>query len=138
MTDDTNTPSQMVDGAKQAGRDAAQAMDGFASEAQAKSASTVQSLRPSVDEAKAAGREALNAAKGLAGDAWERAQGYAKNAGGVAGEKLDNFKAKASEFQGTAARRISDEPIKAVAIGAAAGALIAALFMRGGRGTRRY
>ena len=44
--------------------------------------------------------------------------------------------AKASDFQETAARRIADEPLKAVAIGAAAGALLAALLMRRGRNRR--
>ena len=56
----------------------------------------------------------------------------------MAGEKLGDFKTKASDFQATAARRIADEPLKAVAIGAAAGALLAALVMRRGRDKRDY
>ena len=91
----------------------------------------------------ATGREALDAAKGfakdaqaIAGDAWKTARTYAGQAGDVASEKLGDFKARASDFQETAARRIADEPIKAVAIGAAAGALFAALFLRRGRGRR--
>ena len=138
MTEDIKTSSQMTDEARQTDQY-------VADEAQARGASTVQSIRPAIDDAKATGREALNTAKELAtdakamaGDAWNTARSYAKNAGGVAGEKLGGIKAKASDLQHTAARRISDEPLKAVAIGAAAGALVAALFMRRGQGRRNY
>lgn len=127
MTDTTETPSPMADGTSQTG---------FASETQAKSASTVQAIRPAIDDAKAAGREALGAAKDIAGDAWKTAQSYAKNASGVAGEKLGALKTKAADFQVTASRRIADEPLKAVAIGAAAGALLAALVLRRKGGPR--
>lgn len=128
MTDNTETPSSMADGASQTG---------LASEAQAKSASTVHALRPTIEDAKAAGREALGTAKEIAGDAWETARNYAKNASGMAGEKLGDLKTRACDFQVTASRRIADEPIKAVAIGAAAGVLLAALVLRRKRDTRR-
>ena len=128
MTDNTETPSPMADGTRQ---------PGLANEAQAKNASTVQALRPAIDDAKAAGREALGAAKQIAGEAWETTRSYAKNASGVAGEKLGALKTKASDLQVTASRRIADEPIKAVAIGAAAGALLAALVLRRKSDTRR-
>jgi ElaB/YqjD/DUF883 family membrane-anchored ribosome-binding protein len=134
-TDDTDNFSPMADGTRPTGRDAAQAT----------AADTAQALRTGADEAGTAGRQALNTAKDLAGtarakasDAWQKARVYAKEAGGVAGEKLGDFKVKASGFQDTAARRIADEPIKAVAIGAAAGALLAALVLRRGRNTRNY
>jgi len=145
MTDDIKTPSQIADEARQTGQNAANAAGQLANEAQANAASTVQALRPAMDDAKATGRDALNTAKALAGDAkavagdaWNTARSYAKNAGGVAGEKLGDFKAKASDFQETTARRIADEPLKAVAIGVAAGALLAALVMRRGRDRRDY
>ena len=63
-------------------------------------------------------------------------RGYAKNASGMAGEKLGTLKTQASDLQATAARRIADEPVKAVAIGAAAGALLAALVLRRKRDPR--
>ena len=77
-------------------------------------------------------------AKATGRDAWNTARRYTRNAGGVAGEKLGDLKVKAGDFQETAARRIADEPLKAVAIGAAAGALLAAIFMRRGRDKRNY
>lgn len=129
MTDDTNTPSPIADGARHTGQEAAQTMRGWANEAQAEGANT--------------GRDALNTAKGLfkdaqgvTGDAWDVARTYAKYASDIAGDKLGDLKAKASELQGTASRQIANEPIKAVALGAAAGALLAALVMRRGRGPR--
>lgn len=136
MTDEIKTYSQIADEARQTGQNAANAAGQLANQAQANAASTAQALRPVLDDAKATGRDALNTAKGLASDAkeiasdtWNTARSYAKKASGVAGEKL-------SDFQETVARRIADEPFKAVALGAAAGALLATLIMRRGRDRR--
>lgn len=120
MTNDTDTPSPRADETRQTG-----------------TASEAPTFRPAIDDARTAGREALGTAREMAGVAWGSARSYARNAGGMAGEKLGSLKSKAADFQATAARRIADEPVKAVAIGAAAGALFAALLLRRGRGPRR-
>ena len=131
MTNETNTASPIAGGTTHPGQEAAQTMRGWANEAQAEGAKT--------------GRDALNTAKGLlkdaqgvSGDAWNVARTYAKYASDIAGDKLGDLKVKASEFQDTTARRIANEPIKAVALGAAAGALLAALVFRRGRGPRGF
>ena len=145
MTDNTNPASPLVGGAPQTGWDAARAKDNSARQAQANDPGTTPALESAIEKSRATGQDVLNTARDLAGtakeiagDAWKKAQTYAASASGKAGEKLEVVKAKASDLQATTARRIADEPIKAVAIGAAAGALIAAIVMRRGRGTRNY
>lgn len=145
MTDDIKTPSQIAEEARRTGQNAADAAGQLANETRANAAGTVQALRPAIDDTKATGRDALGTAKvlasdakAIAGDAWNTARSYARNASGIAGEKLGDLKARVSGFQETTARRIADEPLKAVAIGAAAGALLAALVLRRGRSKRSY
>ena len=145
ITDNTNPTSPSAGGTTQTGWDAVQARDKLASQAQAKASGTAQALDSAIDKSKTTRQDVLNTARDLAGtakeiagDAWKKAQTYATTASGVAAEKLDVMKARASDLQATTARRIADEPIKAVAIGAAAGALLAAIVMRRGRGPRSY
>ena len=142
-TNNTDPTSPRADGDMQTGWDAAQARDKLASQVQAKVSSTAQALDSAMDKSKATRQDFVNTAKDLAGtakelagDAWKKAQTYATTAGEVAAEKLDVAKVKASDFQATTARRISEEPIKAVAIGVAAGALLAAMVFRRGRDSR--
>ena len=144
-TDYTNPASPLAGGTTQTGWDAAQARDKLASQAQAKASSTAQALDSAIVKSRTSSQDLLSTARNLAGtakeiagEAWKTAQVYATNASGVATEKLDVVKAKASDLQATTARRIADEPIKAVAIGAAAGALLAAIVMRRGRSTRSH
>ena len=145
ITDNTNPGSPSAGGTTQTGWDAVQARDKLASQAQAKASSTAQALDSAIDKSRTSSQDLLNTARDLAGtakeiagEAWKKAQVYATNASGVATGKLDVVKTKASDLQATTARRIADEPIKAVAIGAAAGALLAAIVMRRGRGTQTH
>jgi len=155
-TDDTDINAHAMDTTKPVGLEAAQDRDQLATDERVLRATTVQPLRADTKAANAATGESVKSAKDLAkdaktvaADAWQAARSYAKSASGTAGEKLGDFKVKASErlgdlkvkateFQGTAAKRISEEPIKAVAIGAAAGALLAAVMLRRGGSRRDY
>ena len=145
ITDNTNPGSPSAGGTTQTGWDAVQAREKLASQAQAKVSGAAQALDSAIDKSRTTGQDVLNTARDLAGtakeiagEAWKKAQTYVTQASGKAGEKLEVVKAKASDLQATTARRIADEPIKAVAIGAAAGALLAAIVMRRGRGPRSY
>jgi len=155
-TDDTDTTSHAVDTTKAMGLGASQDMDPLDTDERVLRTTTVQALRPDTEAANTTTRDSVKSAKDLAqdaktvaADAWQAARSYAKTASGTAGEKLGDFKAKAgerlgdlkvkaTEFQGTAAKRISEEPIKAVAIGAAAGALLAAVMLRRGGSRHDY
>lgn len=148
MADYNKTPAEIENDARQVGRDAANAAQGIADDAKAIGANTVQALRPAVEDAKATAREAADTVKGLAADAKEiagdtvdSATDYAKNTAksvaDAAAEKLRLLKLKAADAQTVTAQYIADEPIKAVLIGVAAGALLATLLLNVNR-PRRY
>ena len=108
MEDETKTPAELADDARRVGQSAAQAAEGLTHDA-----------------------------KDLAHDALNTARGYARSAAGTANEKLARLKSKAADAQATATRYIADEPVKAMLIGVAAGALLATLLLHAGR-ARRY
>jgi ElaB/YqjD/DUF883 family membrane-anchored ribosome-binding protein len=143
MADDAKTPSQLADEARRAGRDASAAASGLAGEAKTIAGDTARALRSGAADAKATAGEALDTARGIAADAKdvasdaaETGRAYARNAVDEAGKKFTGFKERAVEWQGSCVKRIEAEPVKAVLIAAAGGALLAGLllaFDRSGR-----
>jgi ElaB/YqjD/DUF883 family membrane-anchored ribosome-binding protein len=145
MADDPKTPSQLADEARRAGRDASAAAGGLAGEAKTIARDTAQSLRSSAADAKATAGEALDTARGIAADAKDVAsdaadtgRAYARSAVNEAGKKIAGFRERAAGWQASCAKHIEAEPVKAVLIAAAGGALLAGLLLAFDRSGRRY
>lgn len=145
MADDAKTPSQLADEARQAGRDASTAASGLADEAKTIAGDTVQALRSSASDAKATAGEALDTVRGIAADAKDVAADavgtgrvYAQDAVNEVGRRIVNLRERAAEWQESCAKQIAAEPVKAVLIAAAGGALLAGLLLAFDRSGRRY
>ncbi|MDB5930387.1 MAG: hypothetical protein JWR60_2094 [Polaromonas sp.] len=67
-------------------------------------------------------------------DSRQLAAAYPASTSDIAGDKFRRFNDKAHALQAKAARQIAREPVKAAALGVAAGGLLAALVMRRWRG----
>lgn len=145
-SDNVKTPAQLAEEARQTGRDAVEAAQGYAAEARRVGAEAVQSIRPSIEDAKATAREGRDTVKGLAGDAKDIAsdasatgRAYAKDAVNAAGRKLHDVRGQFERARASCEQYIADEPVKASLISAAAGALLATLLLSALRGgDRRY
>ena len=142
--DNVKTPAQIAEEARQAGRDAAQAAQGYGAEARRVGADAVQSIRPGLEDAKATAREGADTMKGLANDARDIAsdaaatgRAYAKDAVNSAGKKLHDVQGQVQHYKEVCTRYIADEPMKAALISAAAGAALGTLLMSKARGSRR-
>lgn len=142
-SDNVKTPSQLAEEARQVGRDAVEATQGYATEARRVGAEAIQSIRPSIEDAKATSREGLDTARGLAGDARDivgdaaaTGRAYAKDAVNAAGRKLHEAQGRVQRTGEACAQFIADEPVKATLIAAASGAVLATLLMSALRGRR--
>ena len=90
--------------------------------------------------AKDAASDYADDAKDTARSAVESTKAYAKSAVSAASRKFDDVRGQVEEVKQKSTAYIADEPVRAVMIAAAGGALLTALFlvaMRGG-GSRRY
>jgi ElaB/YqjD/DUF883 family membrane-anchored ribosome-binding protein len=138
------TPAQLAEEARQTGRDAVEAAQGYAAEARRVGAEAVESIRPSLEDARATGREGLDTVRGLAndardiaGDAAATGRAYAKDAVNAAGRKLHDAKDQFDHARQACVQYIADEPVKAALISAAAGAVLTTLALSLLRGRRR-
>ncbi|VWX60555.1 conserved hypothetical protein [Burkholderiales bacterium 8X] len=147
-SDYTKSPSQLGEDAKQTGRDAMDSARGYAQEAKETARDATQSIRSSADDAAQLGREALGTAKSYAEDAKKTARqavdtgkAYAKDAVNAAGRKLGDLRGQVDVAKERGTRYINEEPVRAVMIAAAGGALLTALILaalRSDRSDRRY
>lgn len=120
MADDAKTPSQLADQARQAAQDASSAAGGLAGEA--------------LDTARGVAADA----KDVAADAVDTGRAYARNAVNESGKKIASFKEQAAQWQASCSKQIAADPVKAVLIAAAGGALLAGLLLAFDRSGGRY
>jgi ElaB/YqjD/DUF883 family membrane-anchored ribosome-binding protein len=148
-TDDVKTPSQIAEEARQAGRDAVQAVQGHVHEANQIGRDAVQAIRPNVEDARQTAREAVDTAKGVASDAQDIAsdaartgRAYARDAANKAvdkaSSKFNDFRQQVGQARDNCAQYIADEPVKAALISAAGGAALTVLLLSMLRAGRSY
>ncbi|WP_218511625.1 hypothetical protein [Variovorax sp. dw_308] len=143
--DDTKTPGQLADDARQTGRDAADAAQAFATNTASVASHAAHSIRSVAQDAKAAGNKALDdaaevadEAKTVATDAARTGRAYARAAVNSTGRKMVDWKERVANANESCARFVADEPVKALWITAIASSLLTALAMTALRGSRRY
>ncbi|MEJ8847838.1 hypothetical protein [Variovorax rhizosphaerae] len=144
--DTTKTPSQLADDARQAGRDAAEAAQAFATGTATVASHAAHSIRSVAQDAKATGKEALDnaadvadEAKKVAVDAARTGRAYARDAVNSTGRKMVDWKGRVANANESCARFVADEPVKALWITAIASSLLTALVMTAlGSGRRRH
>ncbi len=127
MADDAKTPSQLAD------------------EAKAVAGDTAQALRSGLNDVKATAGEAMDTARGVAADAKDVAadavdtgRAYARNAVNESGKKISSLKEQAAQWQASCEKQIAADPVKAVLVAAAGGALLTGLALAFARSQRRY
>jgi hypothetical protein len=143
--DETKTPSQLADEARQTGRDAADAAQAFAAGTASVASHAAHSIRSVAQDARATGKEALDSAADVAGEAGKVAADaartgrvYARAAVNSTGRRMVDWKQRVATANESCARFVADEPVKALWITALASSLLTALAMTAMRGGRRY
>jgi len=144
--DDTKTPSQLADDARQTGQDAVEAAQVFASNTATVASHAAHSIRSVAQDAKATGKEALDSAaevadeaRQVASDAARTGRAYAKAAVNSTGRRMGHWKERVADANESCARFVAEEPVKALWITAIASSLLTALAMTALRGSsRRY
>lgn len=132
----TKTFEEIAQEARAAGRDAARAAQGIASEAQAIGSETAADLRPHAEDAAATAQQALDTAKGVAADAGAVAQDAAQTVADRAGQRLNALKSQAADLQARSARYVAEQPVQATLIAITVGAVATAALLSLLRGQR--
>jgi ElaB/YqjD/DUF883 family membrane-anchored ribosome-binding protein len=116
MADDTKTPGQIAEDAKQTGLAASQALSSLAADAKGVGRDAATIVKAVASDAKSLAGDAINTAK--------------DSASATAKQTLDGLKAKAADVQAAGARYVSEEPGKALVVAFLGGVLIGALLTR--------
>jgi len=143
-SDNVKTPSQLADEARQTGRDALQAVQGYAQESGRIGRDAALSIRSSVEDAKEVGLQAAgtvaglsNDAKDIARDAASTGKAYAKDAVNATGRKIRDFRGHVTHAKESCEQYVAEQPVRASLIAMAAGALVTSLLLSVVRGRRR-
>jgi hypothetical protein len=143
--DDTKSPGQLAEDARQAARDATDAAQDFAANTATVASHAAHSIRSVAHDAKATGKEALDSAaevadeaRQVASDAARTGRAYAKAAVNSTGRRMGHWKERVADANESCARFVAEEPVKALWITAIASSLLTALAMTALRGSRRY
>jgi ElaB/YqjD/DUF883 family membrane-anchored ribosome-binding protein len=129
MADDTQTVSQLADEAHQVGRDASTAASDLAGEVKTIAANATEAWRTTAADATATAGEALDTVRGVAADAAGTGRAYAQEAVHEARRTMTSLRERAGEWQASCVKHIAAEPVKAVLMAAAGGALLAGLLL---------
>jgi ElaB/YqjD/DUF883 family membrane-anchored ribosome-binding protein len=116
MADETKTPAQIAEDARQTGLASSQAFTSLAADAKGVGR-----------DAAAMAKAVASDAKSLAGDAINTARDTASTS---AKQALDGLKAKATEVKVAGIQYVADEPARAVLVAFVGGVIIGALLMR--------
>ena len=143
--DNVKTPAEIAEEAKQTGRDALQAAQGYAQESKQIGRDAAQSIRSNLEDAKAMGLQAADTVAGLAGDvrdiakdAADTGNAYVKSAVNATGQKMRDLKVKVTQARANCEQYIADQPVRSMLVAAAGGAVAMALLLLLLRGSRRY
>jgi len=116
MADETKTPAQLAEDAKQTRLAAGQGFTSLAADAKGVGRDAATMVKAVASDAKALAGDAINTARDSASTTTKQA--------------LDGLKAKAADVQAAGVRYVSEEPAKAVLVAFVGGVVIGALLMR--------